>query len=81
MDKTRFLPDSRLRQLRETFKQKLKDFHIWTHFGFWCHVFVCLDNQRAVEITESDGVSSDQEQDVEMNEVEGNINARRTLLR
>ncbi|XP_023336271.1 nuclear pore complex protein Nup98-Nup96 [Eurytemora carolleeae] len=40
-----------------------------------------LDNQRAVEITESDGVSSDQEQDVEMNEVDGNINARRTLLR
>jgi len=80
VDKTRFLPDSRLRQLRETFKQKPKDF-LWTHFGFWRHVFVCLDNQRAVEITESAGVSSDQEQDVEMNEVEGNINARRTLLR
>ena len=63
------------------FKRNPKIYTFGPIFVFLPHIFVCLDNQRAVEITESDGVSSDQDQDVEMNEIEGNINARRTLLR
>ena len=79
--KTRFSPDSGLGNSEKPFKRNPKIYTFGPIFVFLPHIFVCLDNQRAVEITESDGVSSDQDQDVEMNEIEGNINARRTLLR